>query len=127
MSYLYYFTDTTSTMSFNVKRNESICLPLPNSTALCSFTNTTTLGLAIGPACFIHIRSLSATVKVDGYNCYKNLKNKFNVTYDNELKMACLSDWDDGMTEITVLYACRNSYDNNWLCAYSYNIMIGEY
>ena len=53
------------------------------------------------------------------------MEKKFNVTYENESKMACFSDWDDEMTETTVLYACN--HNGNRICAYSYNIMIGEY
>ena len=76
---LSYFTDTTITINVDVTRNYSICLPLPNSTALCSFTDRTPLDLAIGPACFIPIVYLSDAIKVENFNCYKNLEKKFNV------------------------------------------------
>ena len=86
-------------------RNESICYPYPENTAMCDFNNTL-IRLRIADNCDIVIDPIVESLR--NFSCYSNFKS-FMVKVDYENRNVCLSDWDTDINDTVVHFLCTTS------------------
>ena len=121
LSYSSICTFTGYSTKHTLHRNETLCLPFPDSTPLCSFSVNNFLNIAISTECVVPVNY----VRLSDFSCYQT-SQKYTITYNHTSNMPCLSDWNDILNKTVVIFTCFGDTFRDRHYTYSHEIIIGK-